>query len=135
MSSVFTADRTQVSAPNQLNNKCVLTALCMLSTAPSVVAEIKSEMYSLGASVVLPLWDPLDCSQGSSVPGNSFSRQEHWSGLPFPPLGDLPDPRLEPRFLASPALAGRFFTNNEAYQCHLGSLIISLRGKLKTGLG
>ena len=97
MSSVFTADRTQVSAPNQLNNKCVLTALCMLSTAPSVVAEIKSEMYSLGASVVLPLWDPLDCSQGSSVPGNSFSRQEHWSGLPFPPLGDLPDPGIKPQ--------------------------------------
>ena len=24
-----------------------------------------------------------------------FSRQENWSGLPFPPLGDLPDPGLE----------------------------------------
>ena len=30
-----------------------------------------------------------------------FSRQEYWSGLPFPPLGDLPDPGIEPR---SPAL-------------------------------
>ena len=29
-----------------------------------------------------------------------FSRQEYWSGLPFPP-GDLPDPGIEPR---SPAL-------------------------------
>ena len=29
------------------------------------------------------------------------SRQEYWSGLPFPPLGDLPDPGIEPR---SPAL-------------------------------
>ena len=26
-----------------------------------------------------------------------FSRQEYWSGLPFPSLGDLPDPRVEPR--------------------------------------
>ena len=34
-----------------------------------------------------------------------FSRQEYWSGLPFPPPGDLPDPGFE---LASPALAGRF---------------------------
>ena len=34
-------------------------------------------------------------------------RQEYWSGLPFPSLGDLPDPGMEP---ASPALAGRFFT-------------------------
>ena len=37
-----------------------------------------------------------------------FSRQEYWSGLPFPPPGDLPDPGIEP---ASPALAGGFFTN------------------------
>ena len=36
-----------------------------------------------------------------------FSRQEYWSGLPFPSLGDLPDPGIEPE---SPALAGRSFT-------------------------
>ena len=35
------------------------------------------------------------------------SRQEYWSGLPFPSLGDLPNPGTEP---TSPALAGRFFT-------------------------
>ena len=35
-----------------------------------------------------------------------FSRQEYWSGLPCPPLGDLPDPGIE---LMSPALAGGFF--------------------------
>ena len=29
-----------------------------------------------------------------------FPRQEHWSRLPCPPLGDLPDPRIEPRSLA-----------------------------------
>ena len=39
-----------------------------------------------------------------------FSRQEYWSGLPFPPPGALPDPGIEPVSLASPALAGRFFT-------------------------
>ena len=39
-----------------------------------------------------------------------FSRQEYWSGLPFPSPGDLPDPRIEPTSLASPALAGRVFT-------------------------
>jgi len=38
-----------------------------------------------------------------------FSRQEYWSGLPFPSSGDLPDPGMEPVFLTSPALAGRFF--------------------------
>ena len=39
-----------------------------------------------------------------------FSRQEYWSGLPFPPPGDLPDPGVEPTSLVSPALAGGFFT-------------------------
>ena len=36
-----------------------------------------------------------------------FSKQGYWSGLPFPSLGHLPDPRIEP---PSPALAGGFFT-------------------------
>ena len=39
-----------------------------------------------------------------------FSRQEYWSGLPFPTLGDLPNPGTEPESLALPALAGIFFT-------------------------
>ena len=39
-----------------------------------------------------------------------FSRQEHWSGLPFPAPGDLPDPGIETASLVSPALAGGFFT-------------------------
>ena len=40
------------------------------------------------------LCDPMDCS----LPGSSlgFSRQECWSGLPFPSLGDLPDSGIEP---------------------------------------
>ena len=33
-----------------------------------------------------------------------FPRQEHWSGLPFPPPGDLPDPGIEPASPTSPAL-------------------------------
>ena len=39
-----------------------------------------------------------------------FSRQEYWSGLPYPAPGDLPDPGIEPTSLKSPALTGRFFT-------------------------
>jgi len=38
-----------------------------------------------------------------------FSRQEYWSGLPFPPPGDLPDPGIKPKSLALPVLAGGFF--------------------------
>ena len=38
-----------------------------------------------------------------------FPRQEYWSRLPFPSLGDLPDPGIKP---SSPALAGGFFTTS-----------------------
>ena len=39
-----------------------------------------------------------------------FSKQEYCSGLPFPPLGDLPNPGIETVSPVSPALAGGFFT-------------------------
>ena len=39
-----------------------------------------------------------------------FSRQEYWSGLPFPSPGDLPNPGIKPMASASSALAGRFFS-------------------------
>ena len=39
-----------------------------------------------------------------------FSRQEYWSGLPFPSPGDLPDTGIELVAFLSPALASRFFT-------------------------
>ena len=39
-----------------------------------------------------------------------FSRQDYWSGLPFPPPGDLPSPGIKPESLVSPAFAGGFFT-------------------------
>ena len=39
-----------------------------------------------------------------------FSREEYWSGLPFPSPEDLPDPGIKPTSLESPALADRYFT-------------------------
>ena len=41
-----------------------------------------------------------------------FSRQEYRSGLPFPSIGELSDPRIKPMSLMSPALAGGFFTTS-----------------------
>ena len=55
------------------------------------------------------LYDLMDCIP----PGSSrmeFSRQEYCNGLPFIPLGDLPNPGFKPSFPVSPALEGRFFT-------------------------
>ena len=40
-----------------------------------------------------------------------FSRQEYWSGLPFPSPGDLPDPGIEPGF---PALEADALTSETA---------------------
>ena len=37
--------------------------------------------------------------------------QEYWSGLPFLPLGDFPDPGVEPVSPVTPALAGEFFNH------------------------
>ena len=49
------------------------------------------------------LCDPMECSPpGSLLMG--LSRQEYWSGLSFPPPGNLPDPGIEPTSPASPAL-------------------------------
>ena len=45
-----------------------------------------------------------------------FSKQEYWSGLPFPPPGDLPDPGIELLSLSSPALAGGFFTTSAIWE-------------------
>ena len=42
-------------------------------------------------SVMLTLFDPGTCQAPLSM---GLSRQEYWSGLPFPPPGDLPDPGI-----------------------------------------
>ena len=47
----------------------------------------------------LNLCDPMDCSQ--TPLSMEFSRQEYWTGLPFPSPGDLFNPGIEP---GSPAL-------------------------------
>ena len=63
---------------------------CLLSGSVKVLA----------TQSFMTLCSPMDHSlPGSPVMG--FSRQESWSGLPFPLPGDLPDPGIEPM---SPAL-------------------------------
>ena len=59
-----------------------------------------------------------------------FSRQEHWSGLPFPLPGDLSNLGIEPTSLMSPTLAGGFFTNCttwEVLKCILNQPIMFKR--------
>ena len=54
----------------------------------------------LVAQLSLTFCDLRDCTHQAPL-SIKFSRQEHWSGLPFPPSGNLPHPEIKP---ASPAL-------------------------------
>ena len=45
------------------------------------------------------LCDPMDSSLHQAPPSMGFSRQEYWSGLPFPSPENLPNPGIEPRSL------------------------------------
>ena len=62
----------------------------------------------MDAQLFVILWT-VACQAPLSV---GFSRQEYWSGLPFPTPVNLPDPRIKPACFTSPALAGGFFTSS-----------------------
>ena len=69
----------------------------------------KKPLFCAALSHVWLFVTPRTVAHQASLP-TGFSRQEHWSGLPFPPPGDLPDPGIKTSFLVSAALAGAFFT-------------------------
>ena len=56
-------------------------------------------------------------------PSVGFSRQEYWSGLPFPSPGDLPDPGIKPR---SPALWADTLTSEPLVLCNLQIVTVLL---------
>ena len=65
------------------------------------------------------LCDPMEYGPQAAL-SLGFSRQEHWSGLPCPPPGDLPNPEMEPASLMSPALAGGFFATSATWEAPQG---------------
>ena len=69
-------------------------------------------------------------------PSLGFSRREHWSGLPFPPPEDLPNPGIKPESPVAPALAGGFFTTDHlgspAHQHRNPPVILSTSGSLSS---
>ena len=74
-------------------------ACCVLSHFSSVQAFVTSWTVVLQAPLSM-----------------GFPRQEYWSGLPWPPPGDLPDSEIAPMSLKSPALAGGFFTTSATWE-------------------
>ena len=65
-------------------------------------------VWALSLSLVQLLATPRTVAHQDPL-SMGFSRQERWSGFPFPTPGDLPNRRIEPMSLASPALADGFF--------------------------
>ena len=74
---------------------CVCVCVCVCTLRPISHVQLFATLWTVACQAPLLM---------------EFSRQEHWSGLPCPPPGDLPDPGAEPASLTFPALAGRFFT-------------------------
>ena len=68
--------------------------------SPSWSSRVFVEQTACVCSAVSDSLRPHDCSPQSPL-SMGFSRKEYWSGLPFPPPGDLPDPGIEPTSPAS----------------------------------
>ena len=73
----------------------------------TTVANKLIKTICLVAQLYLTLCGLMICSPPASCVHGIFQARIR---LPFPTLGDLPDPGIEPTSLGSPALVGRFFT-------------------------
>ena len=71
-----------------------IAVLLFLFYMPEVSWTVIPSLCGLVVRSRLTLCDPMDLTLPLSV---RFSRQKYWSGLPFPPAGDLPNPGIEPR--------------------------------------
>ena len=92
-----------VSTPARLPSGCVLEVQCTFKELViKCSACMRAQLLSHVQLCVSP-WAVV-CQ---APPSMGFSRQGYWSGLPFPPPGDLPDPGTE---TTSPVVAGGFFT-------------------------
>ena len=69
---------------------------------------------SLQSCLFVTLWN-IACQVPLSM---GLSRQEYWSGLPWPPPGDLPDPGIEPTSFMSSALSGEVFITS-TWETHI----------------
>ena len=84
-----------------------LRALFQLTPANTVHACMQAKLLYLCPILCIPR--TVDHHAPLSI---GLSRQEYWSGLPYHPPGDLPNPKIEPLSLMSPALENGFFTTS-----------------------
>ena len=74
----------------------------------------------------------MDCSPSAPL-SMEFSRQEYWSGLPFPPPEDLPDPGIKPASPTSAALAGGLLTTSATLERPKRCSSLQTRGQQERG--
>ena len=84
---IFFADKDGEALYSQQKQDQDLTVTLIMNSFP------RSELNSLSC-VQLSATTWAVAHQAPQSMG--FSRQEYWNGLPCPPLGDLPDPEIEP---------------------------------------
>ena len=78
-------------------------------------------------SVVFQSMRPSGQTEACEVPlSTGFSKKEHWSGLPFPPLRNLPQPGTEPSSPESPALAGKFLATEPPRKPKIDGYLLSI---------
>ena len=87
------------------NWKRSTTKLCTVTLLISLLCRVQISSVSQSC---LTLCEPMDCSPPGSSLSMEFSRQEYWSGLPFPSPGDLPKPGIKP---SSPVLSSFSFAS------------------------
>ena len=110
-------------------NNIIIKVLCLLEISPQLPISATNFVYILHACMLscfslVQLFAALRTVACQAPLPMGFSRQEYWSGLPFPPAGDLPNPGIEPTFLTSPALAGGFFTTSATWDSVRNSKIL-----------
>ena len=108
-------------SPGVCSNSCPSSRWCYLTISFSESPFSFGPNLSQGACVLSQfshVWFfETPCTIAHQAPlSMGLSRQEYWSGLPYPPPGDLPDPGIEPASLLSPALAGRLFTTRATWE-------------------
>ena len=88
-----------------MNNMCACVCVCVCVRARAKLPQL-----------CLTLCDPMDIITHQTPLSMGFSQQEYCNGLPCSPPEDLPNPRIKPASLTSPALAGRFLTTSTTWE-------------------
>ena len=105
-STTMTWEGLSTSVPNERQDRSL--------SIPDMINQSKTQSPSLCTQSLSRVWffvAPWTVARQAPLSIELF-RQEFWSRGPFPPPRDCPNPGIDPKYLASPVLAGRFFATS-----------------------